>query len=1193
MRIKQVDICGFKSFYDDTKVIFDHAVTAVVGPNGCGKSNIVDAIRWALGEQSAKNLRGKGMEDVIFNGSETRGPKSMAEVTITFDNTDGLSHPEFVDYPEVSTTRRLHRDGTSEYLINKVPCRLMDVTDLFLGTGAGARAYSIIEQGRIGLIVSSRSEDRRSMIEEAAGITKYKASRKSAERRMDQTRQNLARVTDIVGEIERNLASLKRQAKKAERYKVYSAERLDLEMYLASHRYLELRARTMAVAASLGESEAIQHEARGRLAALEAEVEVARLDEQAVKGQVDEARASAYEIDNAIQMLDAEARHLGDTLARLGKEQTALAEQEADVEVQGQSFEGDLESVAAEAGALEAECASVVERHGRMAREAEDARGRLQSLTATQEEKKDLAGRARARLAAAEGAVANLGRRIEEGGERLATAMAEREGLDARARELAEAVEGIDGRTASVEGALSTARTSEQSEREAFDRLREEIDACDIERRCTRDELHTKASRLASLEEMHRGLERHDRGVREAVVTLRDERDPALTGLLVDEVECPAHLEVALAAALGDRLEALIVKDRDAGLAILEKLKARDLGRVTVLTRTAGKASQAPRPGDSRIVGALGDFVKAADAATAELVARLLDGVYVVERLADAMVLWEASGGDLAFVTLDGQLIESDGVMRGGRSHSPEADLLVQKREIRELAGEVEQLHGRHDALEERFNALKDDLGACRDAAERALREAQEHAILLAEARKDRARAADELAAVTRRKEALAIEISSHEEVLAEARADLADMSLAVSETTAEAASLEAWLAQHAPAIEALRVEADRLAAAAADLRVEQAALEQQVGAAIARRENIEKSLADVRNRLAGIGRDRCRVAEDTGRTAGDLVRHRDVLLGRLAQSEAARGRVAECQERLEAVAMRLVEGERGLKERRRQVDEVAEKVAALRLDASQVELETSHLVEGVFERHRIELTRVLGDYHLRPLPGPDVKARIDELRGLIDRMGPINLGAIEEYQREEERYGVLTVQKTDLEQALEDLERAIARMDKDSRRRFKETFEDVNARFKEIFPRLFKGGRAELLLTDPEDLLASGVDIVAQPPGKRLGNIELMSGGEKALTAVSLLFAIFGHRPSPFCLLDEVDAPLDETNIGRFVDMVRSMTDRSQFIIITHSKVTMEKSDTLYGVTMEEPGVSKMLSVRLAQRVAAAAASA
>ncbi|MDD5305941.1 MAG: chromosome segregation protein SMC [Deltaproteobacteria bacterium] len=1192
MRIKQVDICGFKSFYDETKVVFDHAVTAVVGPNGCGKSNIVDAIRWALGEQSAKNLRGKGMEDVIFNGSETRGPKSMAEVTITFDNTDGLSHPEFVGYSEVSTTRRLHRDGTSEYFINKVPCRLMDVTDLFLGTGAGARAYSIIEQGRIGLIVSSRSEDRRAMIEEAAGITKYKASRRSAERRMEQTRQNLARVTDIVGEIERNLASLKRQAKKAERYKVYSAERLDLEMYLASHRYLELRARAMAVAAALSESEDIQQEARGGLTALEAEVEVSRLDEQAVKGQADEARGAAYEIDNAIQVLENEARHLGDALTRLAKEQAALTEQETAVEAQGRSLEGDLESVAAEVAALDADRASVVERHARMAAAAEEARAGLQSLTATQEEKKDQAGRSRARLAASEGAVTNLGRRIGEAEDRLKTALTEDEGLDARARELALAVDGIDGRTASVEGALCTARTIEQSEREAFNRLREEIDACDGERRCTRDELHSKASRLASLEEMHRGLERHDRGVREAVVTLRDEHDPALLSLLVDEVECPAHLEVALAAALGDRLEALIVKDRAAGLAILEKLKARDLGRVTVLARTAGKASQATPPTDPRVVGALGDFVKAADEATAELVSRLLDGVFVVEHLTDAMALWEATGGEAAFVTLDGQLIEADGVMRGGRSRSPEADLLVQKREIRELAGEVERLHGRHDALEERFNALKEELGARREAAERALREAQEHAIQLAEARKDRARAADELAAVVRRKEALAVEISSHEEVLAEARADLAEMSLAVSEATAEAAALEAWLAEHAPAIEALRAETDRLAAATADLRVEQAALEQQVGAAIARRENIAKSLAEVRSRLEGIRRDRCRVADETGRAAGDLVRHRDVLLGRLAESKMARARVTECQERLEAVALRLVEGEHGLKERRRQVDAIAEKVAALRLDANQVEIETGHLVEGVFERHRIDLPRVLGDYHLRPLPGPDVKARIDELRGLIDRMGPINLGAIEEFEREEERYSVLTVQKADLEQALEDLERAIARMDKDSRRRFKETFEDVNARFKDIFPKLFRGGRAELMLTDPEDLLASGVDIVAQPPGKRLGNIELMSGGEKALTAVSLLFAIFGHRPSPFCLLDEVDAPLDEANIGRFVDMVRGMTDRSQFIIITHSKVTMEKSDTLYGVTMEEAGVSKMISVRLAPRLAVAASA-
>ncbi len=1190
MKIKRLDVSGFKSFCDQTRIVFDSSLTAVVGPNGCGKSNIVDAIRWALGEQSAMNLRGRGMDDVIFNGTKSRGPKSMAEVTLTFANDDGLSHPTYVEYPEITVTRRLHRDSTSDYLINKAPCRLKDITELFLGTGGGAKAYSIIEQGRIELIVSSRSEDRRAMIEEAAGITRFKKARQTASRKMDKTRQNLLRITDVVAEMERNLSGLKRQAKKAERFKRYATEQRDLEAYIASHRYLELCARKKLVVANLAQADALAGESRSDLENKEAGVTSLRLEEAAARNTLEEGKARAYEVDGEIQMIEAKINHLIETMERLNLEEQGNVEQEAAAERKKAALDEERGVLFTRIDAIKQDAMATTAQREEAERLASEARVQLSVLGKDFDAKRDDMSRARARVAASTSALENLRLRVDEAEARLMTTRSERGDLEDRIAELSMMLSDLKGRSELMEGSLESTVAVVESESTAFEQLRLSLDECDEARQAVRDDLQSKVSRLASLDEMHTGLERHDRSVREAVEALREEDGMAFSGLFVDFIECPAQYEVALASVLADRLQALVTDNHETGMMMLNWLARRDLGRVTALPLT-GTVDSESVPGSidgPGVVGKLTDFIRV-DPIVGEIADCLLGGVYIVESIDDARRIWESDGGHATVVTSDGQLLDAAGVMRGGRANSPGADLLGQKREIRDLEKEVSSLRALHDDLDSRFGTTKEELLRRRDAAENAKQEAQQQEVVLAEVRKDTLRAKEDLEADRQRLDGLDREISHQKALVREAVEDRDLAQKEMKSAREEIEALDKIISEYTATIEGCRDEADRLAAAATDARVKEVRFEQQHQTALDRENQISASILEIDEEVEQLARKKSSVSKEMGRAAGQVVQLRESLYGTLEEVDCLDGQMKDLARALDSSSHALLEAEASLKDQRKVVEAARAKVSELHMREQQAQMDVSHLLESVYERFNEDLLLVIGDYHLRPVPGQDVRLRIEDLKRLIERMGAINPAAIEEYENTVERYEEKVKHKADVEQALEDLEAAIARMDKDSRRLFKKTFASVNEKFQQIFPRLFEGGQARLVLTDPDDMLETGVDIIAQPQGKNLGSIELMSGGEKALTAVSLLFALFLHRPSPFCLLDEVDAPLDEANVSRFVELVRELTDRSQFIVITHSKVTMEGADTLYGVTMQERGISKMVSVRLVRSDAAA----
>ncbi len=1184
MKITKVEICGFKSFVDRTVVHIDHDVTAIVGPNGCGKSNIVDAIRWTMGEQSARNLRGKSMDDVIFNGSEGRGPHGFAEVTLTFDNGDGLAPPEYKDYAEIAVTRRLDRQGNSDYFINKTAVRLMDVTTLFLGTGVGTKAYSIIEQGRIGYIVSAKPEDRRHLIEEAAGITKFKARKKAAERKMEQTRANLLRIGDIVAEIDKSLASLRRQAQKAERYKAYRAEIRDLELHVASHRFLELTVTRRVIDDELGLGSGTLEGRRLALRVREAELETERLAVRQAETSVERAQQAAHGLDNEVKTLEGRIAQSQERLAGLRESERlsereigALSERRAALVAERDVLLSTLAELEAaeksEQAELERESSLLEERKG----SAAEAEGAVHQARARLSE-------AEQRIARADAVLKGFERRREDARTRLDKMRVEREGLDRHAIELDAQQKDLEARLEALRGGKETTAERKRELEEELRDLRIQIQESDRSVDRLRGELAEKRSRLRSLEEIQRRFEGVGAGVRSIMTKLgatdEERAQKGVLGLVADRIECPEPLTNALAGALGDRLQHVVVRDLDAGLEVLSFLESGDRGRATVVPERPRRVV-GPLPeveGEDGVLGWMADLVTAPEseqgASSEWLVRHLLADVLVVRDLAVARRLFDR-GVAATLVTERGEVLGHGGALTGGRGEQASAHMISVKREVRDLHHVVARLDNEMNAALARHAELRTGISTRQAALDSARTEAHDAEIAIVKADKDHKRAVDDLARTRERAQKLAAEIDDIERALTEAAGEEMESQSEIENATRAQGEARTALDLASEVFTERKVLVDAQSAKVTEVRVRAAEARQRAEGDRQALDRLDRSIAELGEREQRLRGDLERGARQQGETIG-------MLAASVHEAMGAHDALSQARDEYETARARLAEREGDLRGLRHEIDAGQRRVADLTVELRELDLELVHLLQSSEERHRVDVRKILGDFHMRELPDEATRERIEELSRLVERMGEINLTAIEEHAEQEKRHTYLSGQQKDLEDALTQLDRAIRQMNKESKRMFKETFEDVNARFKQVFPRLFGGGRAELLLTNPEDLLETGVEIVAQPPGKKLGAIELMSGGEKALTAVSLIFSMFQHRPSPFCLLDEVDAPLDEANIGRFCEAIRSMTKHSQFIVITHSKRTMLMADVLYGVTMETPGVSKLVSVEL-----------
>ncbi len=1190
MRLKRLDIVGFKSFLDRTVVQFHDGVTGIVGPNGCGKSNIVDAIRWVLGEQSPKHLRGSAMQDVIFNGSQSQAPVNMAEVTLTFvnDNPDEIP-ARYRSFAEIAVTRRLFRNGDSEYLINKSPCRLMDITEVFLGTGVGTKAYSIIEQGRIGLIVSAKPEDRRALIEEAAGITRYKSKRRIAERKMEHTRTNLLRVGDVVSELKRRLESLSRQAKKAERYKKLKHQLREIELHIAAHRWLEINATRSWIDTDLENRQEQALKLAGEISSLEKDVRARRDRLASEEARLSEIQSRAAEAEGKAKV------HL-ERVAGVGRERASL-------DVRNEQAQREILALDAKRALLSKKTGEEKEELARLEAALAEGRAlleeRLEDLSKAEAQARHLGELAQVERSAA----ANASSAFTQGESQLLSLNRHREDLEVRQAKAASEIDELEKRLDSIEesrhaleGSLDTTRQLHlelESERtttnEALVRCKLALEESQGELEAIKDVLSDKRGRLQSLEEIQRNYEGYQSGVRD--VMLREEgiegvSQADITGLVADIVRAEPPHELAVEAVLGERLQQILVADQSTGMALISWLNSRDTGRSAFLPigelrcTTSDPARAHSLDGGPGVVAAALDIVQREKEHEA-LLRHLLADVVIVETIEDAIRLWREHEG-LTFVTLAGEVVTPSGTMIGGSRDAAGVGLLKARREIDELRAEVRRQEAAFAAATETRSRVRRRLDGLEEGLARLSEKTHAEQINIVSQEKEVHRLSDEARHLSSRLEAVETERARIADSIFEANSEIEATEARTTMARTERDSREARFDDLNEQLQEMNSSVASLQDSVTVLRVRVAEDVQRRDALAKRIEMAQESLKETEERAAGLKK-----------TIAGSDTEFDALASRAAEDEAEAERLTKEAESMRVAATRgrqsLVSASEAVKDDEKRLDEMrswheqaSSDLSRLEMDSREMAIEINHLAETVLERHATELCEAVHTWHLLPPPSEEQFDRLEVLRRRIERVGEVNLTAIQEHEEISERHEFLHGQKEDLEKSLQQLEKAIERIDKTSKTRFMETFARVDELFQKVFPRLFNGGKAGLSLSEPHDPLRSGVEIFAQPPGKKLQNVNLLSGGEKALTATSLIFAMFLVRPTPFCLLDEVDAPLDDQNVHRYNQLVREMSRRSQFILITHNKTTMEFVDTLYGVTMEEPGISKLVSARL-----------
>jgi chromosome segregation protein len=1147
----------------------------VVGPNGCGKSNIVDAIRWCMGEQSAKNLRGKAMEDVIFVGSETRKPLGVAEVSLVFSTEDGRAPAKYLDYAEIQLTRRLYRDGESDYLINKIPCRLLDITELFMDTGVGTRAYSIIEQGKIGQILHSRPEERRFLIEEAAGVTKFKSRKQLALKKIEGTRQNLARLADVLGEIRRQLASLQRQAKKAEKFREIRDELRDIELlftareYCETQRQRELAERELAIlneriraafaASAVGESQ----DAEARVAMLEAEKLMMTAQEEIfrVRGEFNTTENGLAFQRKELAGLDGRQAKLTAETAELDKRLQECAEQRELLEMRRDTGSIDAVGMQEELERCEESLAGHQFAEDALNRDLENRRRDLFTALAESSQFKSRFENAQKRLAA-----------LRERSDRHAREVMQ---LAERREQLRQRADALDNEIAIGQREQETLQAQLSKLRGQEDDLKQRLPAVEKTWQARRDELNRSSSRLHSLKELEAQFAGFGQGTRSLM------KDTGFrsrfSGVLADAIQAPAELEAALESALAERLQCLLCSDDRDAVGALEFLKTHKGGRVAIalpLELTAD--SPQPVKGAASLaaqVKVTGPF--------AGLILNLLKSVMLVDDVTQALNLAPRQP-NLIFVTPAGDMVSHGGVVSGGSGEQVGNGLIHKKRELRELDLTVSRLDGEVETLGKQRDILRRQSQEVAEELKSGGLELHQAELKLTGLLKDRQQSVDESGRIVERLEIQELEAANlHEEQLSlEAEQKLAGEQMILAGDASKA--LEGETTRLKEELDSRRSQLATVREKVTAIRVQTATVKEQHDAALRALADLEKRTEEMVRRMADDQREL-----DSGDTA--KLRLQEEISSATERIELLVRAQARAEERLTLLRNRFEEAgnalaliEVHLKTVREESVAVRQMQADLNLRFSTLSMQAEHLEHSLQERNRIAMADAVARLVAVEFDEVSRRARQMELQRLLDDMGEVNLMAIEECAGMEERHAFLSSQKDDLEESLRSLQQAIQRINRTTRQRFQETFNLVNAKFQEVFPRLFCGGHAELHLTNEEDLLETGIDIIVQPPGKKLQNVTLLSGGEKALTAVALIFSIFLIKPTPFCLLDEVDAPLDDANIGRFNDMVREMSAISQFIIITHNKATMQVADTLYGITMEEPGASRMVSVRL-----------
>lgn len=1218
MKLKKLEITGFKSFYDKAAIEFPPGISAVVGPNGCGKSNIIDALRWVMGEQSVKQLRGKSMEDIIFSGANARAPLNMAEVSLLVTNDNGDAPEELKDFTEIMLTRRLYRSGESAYFLNKQPCRLKDIHNVFLGSGLGSRSYAVIQQGNIGAITEASPEERRYFIEEAAGVTRYKNRKNETLRKISITNQNLLRVSDILSEIKRQMGSLKRQARKAEIYNNYQKRIKVLDICLGLHYHDDFQEKIEKTNNLIDEIKDVEVGQASKLKKLDAAVEAIKLKRQQKTEEISAQKTQKFEAQRNVDRIENDLAHLRNDIDRLAQETKELQIGYRNLEQKNEEMVSEMAQVEKENINLAAEIDQVREQLGKersaaqhvgdqlthLNRELESHKARLMDLVTQEAQYKNI-------YQNASNNKENLQRRLKRAAEEEALAQKQITDIEEKESEARAYSEAIRQELIQLEGRIGAVREELVQKSQALGNQVKRAQTLELERT-------TAQSKLTTLQKMEDNFEWYKDGVRTimrartAKLNTAASKTPAhssapagisrelsenIVGLMADIIETETTFETAVEAALGESLQYILVKDQHTGSLAIDYLKSQQGGRsgfIPVSAIKQLKENQSQPVQASRLL--LNHLT--VKPGFEEIVRALLGHVSITDNLDEAIELFNRNGSLQTIVTRNGDLISPQGIMLGG-SRDKLNGILSKKQEMRDLQRQSKDLDQKLEKARDDQARLDSQVRDLENRLQKLIEQKNETAQNEIEAEKQVFKISEELKNAQRHFEIVSLE---QEQLLGEASDVDAEMTKTNSRLTGLSDDIQAVqqsVKDITQKILAVSGEMEEYNRKAVDLKLQLTALN-------ARLENSNNSLR------------RLKEFYDDGQKRQEELR-REIKL-KQEKEKAARQQIVEYEQSLseiynqiESLAQTLEINEADyqmidneLKDSDNQISDIQskrektlEKFRLLELELSQLQIKRDNVVTRLEERYQSSFSAIRKEFETyinneEISPDLTIEAMEEELARCRERIAKIidvNLGAIREFEQLKDRYDFLEEQRNDLVQAIKDLHKVIKKINKITQERFTHTFNLINEKLQEVFPRLFEGGTGKLVLTEPGDPLETGVEFMIHLKGKKLTRLSLLSGGEKALSAIAFIFSIFLIRPASFCLMDEIDAPLDDANVYRFNDLLKLIGENSQIIMITHNKRTMEFADTLFGITMEERGVSKIVSVKFDRGREAAAA--
>ncbi|HET7629316.1 MAG TPA: chromosome segregation protein SMC [Bacillales bacterium] len=1178
MLLKQLDLVGFKSFAHRVNIEFVPGVTAVVGPNGSGKSNISDAVRWVLGEQSAKSLRGGKMEDIIFGGSDAKKPLNVAEVTLTLDNED---HYLPLDYNEISVTRRVYRSGDSEYLMNKQPCRLKDIVDLFMDSGLGREAYSVIGQGKIDEILNSKSEEKRKIFEEAAGVLKYKTRKQKAEKKLADTQDNLARVDDILHELGNQVEPLKLQASVAKDYLQKKQELEETEVALIVHEIEDRHRRWEEVSASVKSLETEDIAMSAEIQSEDAEVEKQRSEMKTLDEVIEQLQEALLTDSEELEKLEGQKevlkerrknatqnrallkQRIDDAKERLEKKDREIAakkEEFAEAEERLREIKDSLRKEAEQFDAHEADAESELERLKSEYIEVLNERaGKRNEMRYLEEQREQLLKKSR---------------RLDDDHEKY---IAMREAIRERKRLLLAELE--EQRAELERSRIEYVKTKEQLEAD-----RGKLVEAENEWKRAQREWQQKKSRKEMLEAMQDDYSGFFHGVKEVLKAKR--RLEGIEGAVAELIQVERAYETAVETALGGAMQHVVVESEKHAREAIAHLKRSGRGRATFLPMSVIRPRQLTAA-DRQAVAAHEAFVAAAselvvhDERYQTVVDHLLGNIVVAKDLRGANELARLLRHRVRVVTLDGDVVNPGGSMSGGSRKAQNHSLLGRQRELEQTVKALRRAEKESLRFEQTYESLRRKVEEASGRLE-TLRE-QGEALRLEEQKKDGERreieveaknADDRLTLYDREK-------ASYDEEMAEIADRLGKLEAEAEQLGGREKQLEGEIETVTEVLQRQQSSKEDAQSAMTELKIQAAEQEQRVG-------YLRNAIAQHESEREETDRLRQQTEEEYWQLEGEMSDHssgEEQLDERIerqrSKKDATMEEISGKRQRRVELQLAIEDKERELKERKRAQKRLSEQLRGQEVKQNRLDVELDHLLNTLREEYELSFEAARERYAV-PEDPEQARKQVKLIKRAIDELGTVNLGAIEEYERVSERYAFLKEQQDDLLAAKQNLLTVISEMDEEMVKRFEHTFSQVQEQFRLVFRELFGGGRADLRLSDPDDLLNTGVEVMAQPPGKKLQHLALLSGGERALTAITLLFAILKVRPVPFCVLDEVEAALDDANVDRFAHYLKTFSKHTQFVVITHRRGTMEEADVLYGVTMQESGISNLVSVRL-----------